>query len=147
MIISCDAKALEWYVAVELSQDPKGKEELLSGMDVHEINREALKLPTRLFAKIFLFRTIFRGSGWAFANDPDFMHVSSSAAFWDERNSAFYEKYKGLNNQHSIWANEVVQGRSIKGPLGGSWPIVFDGEKIPWTTLSNYPVNCSSLIQ
>ncbi len=98
-----------------------------------------------MLAKIFLFRTIFRGSGWSFANDPDFMHYSESSKVWDELNEKFFKKYKGLDAKHKEWADLVVNGQPLIGPLGRSWSIPMRrndrGElKIPWTTLSNYPV-------
>jgi hypothetical protein len=88
---------------------------------------------------------IFRGSGWSFANDPDFMHVSKSPNFWDDMNEKFYKKYAQLDATHNRWKDEVMAGRPIVGPLGREWLIKIHrdhhGElKIPWTTLSNYPV-------
>jgi len=139
-----DASQLEWRTILELSRDIVGIEELVGGEDTHAKNQKAFELPSRLIAKIFLFRTIFRGSGWSFANDPDFMHVSSSSKFWDEMNEKFYTKYKGIDKQHHIWKDIVVSGKPIEGPLGRSWTIPMGyvrGElKIPWTVLSNYPV-------
>lgn len=131
--------------ALELSKDWTGINEILEGEDTHAKNQKAFDLPSRLIAKIFLFRTIFRGSGWSFANDPDFMHVSSSPAFWDEMNAKFYAKYNQLDKQHNIWKDIVLSGKPIEGPLGRSWSIKvlrdrFGEIKIPWTTLSNYPV-------
>lgn len=73
------------------------------------------------------------------------MHVSSDPKFWDAKNAAFFEKYYGINACHKAWAEEVVQTGMIKGPLGRSWSIGmrtdnFGGLKIPWTMLTNYPV-------
>ena len=135
--------------ALELSKEWVGINEILSGEDTHAKNQAAFGLPSRLIAKIFLFRTIFRGSGWSFANDPDFMHVSTGASFWDDMNEKFYQKYANLNKTHHIWKDEVMAGRPIVGPLGRQWTITvhrdFRGElKIPWTTLSNYPVQGTS---
>ena len=116
----------------------------MKGEDTHAKNQEAFALPSRLIAKIFLFRTIFRGSGWAFANDPDFMHVSTSASFWDEKNEKFYAKYSELDAIHKHWASIVMEGKPIVGPLGRQWTIPNRDKagniKVPWTTLSNYPV-------
>ena len=92
MLIQADAAQLEWRTAVELSKDPIGLQEILNKEDTHSKNQVAFELPSRLIAKIYLFRTIFRGSGWSFANDPDFMHVSSNPKYWDEVNYKFYEK-------------------------------------------------------
>lgn len=145
MLIQCDASQLEWRTALELSKDWVGINEILSGEDTHAKNQAAFGLPSRLIAKIFLFRTIFRGSGWSFANDPDFMHVSTSPNFWDYMNEKFYNKYDSLNKTHHRWKDIVMSGKPIVGPLGREWHIPihrdFRGElKIPWTTLSNYPI-------
>jgi DNA polymerase I-like protein with 3'-5' exonuclease and polymerase domains len=145
MLVQCDASQLEWRTVLELSQDPVGLAEVLEGQDTHSLNEKALHLPSRLIAKIFLFRTIFRGSGYSFANDPDFMHVSASPKFWDEMNEKFFVKYKGINTCHQKWKDMVIEGKPIISPLGRSWTISmkrdYKGElKIPWTTLTNYPV-------
>lgn len=143
--LQADASQLEWRTAVELSGDDVGLAEIVGGADTHTLNQVAFALPDRLTAKVYLFRTIFRGSGWSFANDPDFMHVSSSAKFWDGVNEKFYTKYDGLNQQHFKWKDLVLAGKPIVGPLGREWliPLKFQfGKefKIPWTLLSNYPV-------
>lgn len=145
MLLQADASQLEWRTILQLANDQVGIQEIIGGEDTHAKNQTAFDLPSRLIAKIFLFRTIFRGSGWSFANDPDFMHVSSSSKFWDGMNEKFYKKYKGIDECHSKWKDIVVAGRPIEGPLGRSWTIPmgrdYKGElKVPWTTLSNYPV-------
>ena len=145
MLIQCDASQLEWRTALELSKDWVGIKEILEGEDTHAKNQTAFGLPSRLIAKIFLFRTIFRGSGWSFVNDPDFMHVSTNPAFWDDMNEKFYKKYNQLDKTHHRWKDIVMSGKPIVGPLGREWLITihrdFRGEiKIPWTTLSNYPI-------
>ena len=150
MLIQCDASQLEWRVALELSQDPVGIQEVLNKEDTHSLNEKAFSLPSRLIAKIYLFRTIFRGSGWSFANDPNFMHVSSDPAYWDNVNEKFYEKYNGLDKKHKEWAQLVASGKPITSPLGRFWPIDLGTDKkgnifIPWTILTNYPVNFSGL--
>jgi len=145
MLIQCDASQLEWRTLLELAKDQVGIEEILGGEDTHAKNQEAFELPSRLIAKIFLFRTIYRGSGWSFANDPDFMHVSAKSDFWDDMNDKFYRKYKGINACHQRWKDTCMAGNPIIGPLGRSWTCPpkrdYRGElKVPWTTLTNYPV-------
>jgi DNA polymerase-1 len=145
MLIQTDASSLEWRVALELSKEWVGINEILEGEDTHAKNQKAFGLPSRLIAKIFLFRTIFRGSGWSFANDPDFMHVSTSPTFWDSLNEKFYAKYSSLDKTHHRWKDMVMSGKPIVGPLGREWSINigrdYKGElKVPWTTLSNYPI-------
>lgn len=144
-LLQCDASQLEWRTAVELSRDATGIAEIIEGQDTHSLNEVAFSLPSRLIAKIYLFRTIFRGSGWAFANDNDFMHVSSSPKFWDGVNEKFYKKYNGLDAKHHEWKDIVLSGQPIVGPLGREWFISLTFQqgrefKIPWTLLSNYPV-------
>jgi DNA polymerase I len=145
MLVSCDASQLEWRTILELSRDEVGIREVLEGQDTHSLNQKAFELPSRLIAKIYLFRTIFRGSGWSFANDPAFMHVSSDPKFWEEVGRKFFSKYEGIDKQHNTWAGLVASGASLVGPSGREWAIPLrrsdQGElKIPWTTLTNYPV-------
>jgi DNA polymerase I len=145
MLVAADASQLEWRTVVELSRDHVALQEILDGADTHTLNQHAFELPSRLIAKIYLFRTIFRGSGWSFANDPAFMHVSTDPKFWDEIGRKFFTKYKGIDEQHTRWANLVTSGAPIVGPFGREWSIPLrrsdSGElKIPWTTLTNYPV-------
>lgn len=145
MFIAADASQLEWRTAVELSGDQVGLTEIKDKQDTHSLNQVAFGLPSRLIAKIYLFRTIFRGSGYAFANDPDFSHVSSSQQYWDSINEKFYSKYNGLDGWHKSLANIVMEGKPIVGVLGRQWTIniprdKYGNLKCPWTTLTNYPV-------
>jgi DNA polymerase I-like protein with 3'-5' exonuclease and polymerase domains len=145
MLVQCDASQLEWRTILQLAQDEVGIKEVLEKQDAHSLNQAAMNLPSRLIAKIFLFRTIFRGSGWSFANDPDFMHVSTDPKFWDEKNAQFFQKYFGIDQCHKAWAEEVLNTGIIQGPLGRSWSISMKQDnhgamKMPWTTLTNYPV-------
>jgi len=145
MLLQCDASQLEWRVALELSQDWVGINEIINGEDTHANNQNVFELPSRLIAKIFLFRTIFRGSGWAFANDADFTHVSADPKFWDDLNEKFYKKYHALDKKHKEWMALVSSGRDITGPLGRSWHLEmgrdYKGElKLPLNQLVNLPV-------
>ena len=91
-----------------------------------------------------MFRTIFRGSGWSFANDPDFMHVSTDARFWDDIGVKFYKKYYGLDAKHKEWADLVSRGEALVTPFGREFLISNRNKAgeffIPWTILTNYPV-------
>lgn len=149
LLIQADAKQLEFRCIVDLANDPTGILEIQNGLDTHSINQEAFNLPSRLIAKIYLFRTIYRGSGYAFAKDPEFSHVSTDPDFWEEINRKFYQKYNGIDRKHKEWAECVVTGRPIIGPSGRHWPISMDVDyqgnpKIPWTVLTNYPVQGTS---
>lgn len=141
MLVQVDASQLEWRVILELAQDAVGISEILSGEDIHSKNQVAFELPTRTIAKIYLFSTIYRKTGWGFSQDPDFTHVSTDPKFWDELSEKFYSKYHGIDRCHKRWAEQVVSGQPIEGPLGRAWTIgMKEGFKIPWTTLTNYPV-------
>jgi len=145
MLFQVDASQLEWRVALELSNEVVGIQEIKNGEDTHANNQQAFVLPSRLIAKIFLFRTIFRGSGWAFANDSDFMHVSADPKFWDGMNEKFYAKYKHLDRKHKEWMQIIASGKPIIGPLGRSWSLPlgrdkYGNVKLPITQLVNLPV-------
>lgn len=145
MLVQVDASQLEWRVLVELSRDSTALNEICEGQDTHSLNQAAFELPSRLIAKIYLFRTIYRGSGWAFANDPQFSHVSSDPKFWDVIGEKFYKKYDGIDKLHRVWAQSVTSGQSLVGPFGREWTIPMGRDnrgnlKIPWTVLTNYPV-------
>lgn len=150
MLIQADASGLEWRAILELSRDPVGIQEILDGQDVHGLNQVLFGLPPgkegRTTAKIYLFRTIYnRGKGYAFTLDPDFMHVSTSVAYWDEFGRKFYKKYQGIDQCHLRWGDLVSHGRPIVGPMGREWPISMGRDIrgdlfIPWTVLTNYPV-------
>ena len=145
MLVQVDASQLEWRVLLELSRDEIGIQEVLSGADTHSLNQVAFDLPDRLTAKIYLFRTIYRGSGWAFAHDPAFSHVSSDPKFWDGIGEKFYGKYVGIDQCHKHWARTITSGKGLVGPFGREWTVPmgrdYRGElKIPWTILTNYPV-------
>lgn len=145
MLVSVDARALEWRCVTELSQEPTALVEILAGEDAHELNRVAFNLPSRLIAKKYLFRTIFNwGKGYAFTVDNEFMHVSTSKAYWDDVGQKFYQKYSAIDRLYRHNQQLVMQGRDIVGPLGRTWPIRmerdFKGElKVPETVLVNYP--------
>lgn len=145
MIIQCDGSALEWRICCELAQEPTGIKEILEKQDVHSLNEATFKLPSRLIAKKYLFRTIFNhGNGYAFTVDPEFMHVSTSVKFWDGIGEAFYTKYSGIDALYTKNARLVAAGKPIVGPLGREWPIKmttnWKGEMaIPETLLVNYP--------
>lgn len=145
MLVKCDAAQLEWRTLVELSRDPIALAEILNNEDTHTKNQHLFNLPSRLIAKIYLFRTIYRGSGWSFANDPAFMHVSTKPQFWDDIGAKFYGKYGGIDNCHQRWKDCVVGGQPISIPSGREWLISMaqdqrTGElRIPWTVLTNYP--------
>lgn len=145
MIISVDHKGLEWVTAVFLSQDKVGIDEIWRGVDQHEDNRQRFGLPSRLIAKTFLFRLIYGGSAFSYANDPEFNHVSDDTEFWQNVINEFYAKYSGLAEWHKSLLETVGATGRYTSPSGriynfepyqnkrGEW-------KLPRTKILNYPV-------
>lgn len=132
---------MEWRILVWLANDPIAIKELNEGIDFHSKNQAYFNLPSRLIAKVYLFRVIYRGTGWAFSKDPDFKGISADPDFWDRNNEKFYQKYKGIDQCHIRWAQLVAERKPIISPLGREWMIPLnDDGNIPWTVLTNYPV-------
>ena len=120
MLIKVDAKALqlEWRVAVELSGDKVGLQEILDGVDNHADNQKRFGLPSRLVAKTYLFRLIYGGSAYSYANDPNFSVVSKSEKFWQGVIDETYSKYRGLAEWHKQLVQQVAKQGYIRTPFG-----------------------------
>jgi len=124
VIINVDAKSLEWCTYLFLSQDPIGIEEWRavvndpSKHDIHSANQAAFKLPSRLIAKVFLFRWIYRGSAFAYSRDPDFIGVSNRIDFWQDVIDRYYSKYKGILRTHLDYIKQATTTGHIVSPIG-----------------------------
>lgn len=145
MIISADAKGLETYCVAYLAQDRVLMQELIDGLDVHGSNQEAFGLPSRLIAKVFVFRLIYGGSAYSYAHDPDFMPVSKSEKYWQQVIDKFYAKYKGIAQWHENIVREVTLTKKLVTPTGRQFTFEptknFRGDmKWPITQIKNYPV-------
>lgn len=127
MIVQVDAKSLEWCTYLYLSQDPVGIEEWHGVLndpnrnDIHRANQEAFKLPSRLVAKVFLFRWIYRGSAFAYSRDPDFTGVSRKVDFWQDVIDRYYSKYKALHQTHLNYIDTVKRTGQLTSPLGRTY--------------------------
>lgn len=147
MLVNVDAKALEWLVCAFLSKDKVAYEEIRSNVDQHTANQIRFGLPSRLIAKTFVFRLIYGGSAYSYANDPDFTVVSTSEKFWQQVIDEFYNKYQGV----SKWHTSLLQEASSKGKLVMPTGRIFNfspekkGYNIEWprTKILNYPVQGS----
>jgi len=117
-IVNADAKQLEWRGIVELSRDKVALEEILNDVDFHRVNQERFKLPSRLIAKVFLFRWIYLGSAYAYSKDPDFSSIGGQS-FWQKIIDSFNDKYEGIYNYHRACADEVYRTGSIVSPVTG----------------------------
>ena len=154
MLIKADAKGLEWRVKVFLSQDKVALKEILDGVDIHTESQRLFNLPTRLVAKACNFRMIFadayseqgfRRPAYAYANDPEFQHVSTSQKFWTGVVERFFEKYAGMYQHGWDLINEVYATRRLVYPTGRVYDFEYQengkGEpELPRTLILNSPV-------
>ena len=145
MLLNIDGKQLEWVTAIYWSQDPVAMTEIITGFDQHADNQKRFKLPSRVIAKIFLFRVIFGGSGFSFANDAEFGYLGSES-WWDEKIAQFYEKYKGLHAWgEQLYQRVVINRGRLDLPTGRTYqfePFTNRNHEVryPKTKILNYPV-------
>lgn len=143
MLLQADAKQLEWIGATFLSQDPTAIEEIWNEVDQHSDNQTRFGLPSRLIAKTFVFRLIYGGSAYSYANDPDFKDIGNED-FWQFIIEQFYTKYQGLAQWHKDIVNIVKRDRKLVMPTGREYhysPEIKYGKEVwPRTTILNYPV-------
>lgn len=143
MLINADASQLEWRVVAHLSEDKTAIAEILEGRDFHRENQDAFKLPSRLVAKVFLFRAIFRGPAYSYANDP-FFSVVGNQRFWQGVIDRFYEKYHGIAEYHERITKEVIESGRLVMPTGRIYEFEPKQRKgsyeWPITDIANYPV-------
>ncbi len=144
MIISVDGKAIEWLVCAYLSGDKIAHEEITKNVDQHTENQKRFGLPSRLIAKTFVFRLIYGGSAYSYANDPDFTEVSSSEKFWQGVIDEFYSKYNGISRWHSSLIATATTTGSLRMPTGRifNFDSTVRGRDVVWPTtkILNYPV-------
>lgn len=149
MLVNCDVKGLEVVVAAELSGDKVLSQEILDKVDIHDNNRLAFSLgegkPGRLVAKIFKFRLIYGGGAYSYANDPDFMGVSTDEAFWQEVIDKYYTKYKGVKQWHDTIVTLAKKQGFLTIPSGRYYEFRpkkdnWGNLKWPITLIKNYPV-------
>ena len=144
MIVSVDAKALEWLVCAYLSGDPVAHEEIIGNIDQHTENQKRFALPSRLIAKTFVFRLIYGGSAYSYANDPDFTGVSTKERYWQKVIDEFYSKYSGVAKWHTALMSEAWTSGKLRMPTGRLFKFTStqrNGDLVwPRTCILNYPV-------
>lgn len=139
-------KSLENVVAAELSHDKVMMQEIKEKQDLHSNNQKAFDLPSRLVAKVLVFRILYGGGAYSFANDPDFTATSTSVKYWEKAIEAFYTKYTGIKDWHEQLIHTAQQTGKLEIPSGRFFPIVplvnkWNGSMDwPITVIKNYPV-------
>jgi DNA polymerase I-like protein with 3'-5' exonuclease and polymerase domains len=108
MLINMDVKSLEVCVAEDMAKDKIMIQEITERQDMHKNNQDALGLPSRLIAKVFIFRLLFGGSAYSYANDLDFAEVGYSEKQWQEVIDSFYKKYSSI----ASWHKRIIESRS-----------------------------------
>ncbi len=149
MIIQADAKSLEVVCGAYLSKDQVLIQELTQGLDIHALNQKVLGLPPgdlgRLIAKIFIFRLMYGGSAYSYANDSDFTMVSTSEKFWQQKIDGFYHKYKQFAEWHVKIVKDAVDNGYLRTPSGRQYDFELvrnyrNDLEPPQTLIKNYPV-------
>jgi len=141
ILVEVDFVQLEICVAAVLSQDPVLLQELRDGTDLHSDNQKRFGLPTRLVAKTFVFRLLYGGSAYSYANDPDFTHVSTNKRFWQAAIDAFYAKYTGIAKWHKGLVDHVLKNKGYTSPFGREWQFrLLPSGDLPVTDIKNYIV-------
>lgn len=143
MLLQADAKQLEWVGATYLSQDPIALDEIWKEVDQHSDNQQRFGLPSRLIAKTFVFRLIYGGSAYSYANDPNFMGIGNEE-FWQDVIDKFYTKYASLQLWHTKIVQDAKRDRKLVMPTGRVYnyepEIKYGRENWPRTKILNYPV-------
>src|SRR3990167_343563 len=154
MLLKADAAQLEWRTKVFLAQDPIAIREILQDEDLHSDNQKFFKLPTRVMAKVFLFRMIFidafgengyRSAAYSYANDPDFNHVSGAMVYWERVIERFFDKYSGIHRHSVDSIRQAVETGRLINPSGRWYPFAQHQRKDgswdwPRSNILNYPV-------
>lgn len=118
MLISADIKGLEVVTAAWLSGDKTLRQEILDGVDIHQNNQDAFKLPSRLVAKRFKFKMIYGGTAPGFTTDPDLKITGFSQKQWEKVIEDYYAKYNGIGEWHKQLIDTVMQEGFLEIPSG-----------------------------
>jgi len=140
MLLQADATGLEIRIAAFLSQDETLIKELVDELDIHTDNQTRFGLPSRLIAKIFVFRLLYGGSSYSFANDPEFMPISKSEKYWQDVIDAYYDKYKGIKKWHVKLIREAVETGKVVSPTGREYRFQMYNGSYKDTQIKNYIV-------
>lgn len=139
MLLQVDVAALEIRTLAYLSQDNVLMQELLDGVDIHTDNQNKFGLPSRLIAKIFVFKLVYGASAYSFAKDPDFVAVSKVEKYWQTVIDAYYDKYKGVKIWHETIIRTVIETGKLITPTGRE--LIFEKRdgKYREPQIKNYP--------
>jgi DNA polymerase I-like protein with 3'-5' exonuclease and polymerase domains len=110
---------------------------------MHSDNQTRFGLPSRLIAKTFVFRLIYGGSAYSYANDPNFREIGNET-YWQSIIDQFYNKYTKLKEWHDEIVFRAKRDRKLTMPTGRVYyyepEVTSYGVKHPRTKILNYPV-------
>jgi DNA polymerase I-like protein with 3'-5' exonuclease and polymerase domains len=110
---------------------------------MHSDNQARFGLPSRLIAKTFVFRLIYGGSAYSYANDPNFKEIGNET-YWQSIINQFYNKYTKLKEWHDEIVFRAKRDRKLTMPTGRVYyyepEVTSYGVKHPRTKILNYPV-------
>lgn len=143
-IVDADLSQIELVVPTQYSQDPVMLHENNTGIDRHDRTRKDLmKLPktkqNRVYAKIFNFRMIYRGSPWGFFKDPHMPRFKLKQ--WEQVVKDYWKKYKVFDQWHKQIIAHVIQGDgTLQTPLGRWYKFKMFNGKYNEHQIVNYPI-------
>lgn len=143
MLISADVKGLEVVTAGWLSNDEVLRQEILAGVDIHQVNQDTFKLPSRLVAKRFKFKMIYGGTAPGFTTDPDLKVTKFSRKKWEQVIDEYYDKYRGIAKWHADIINTVHSTGFLESPSGRIYDYRELLKEPDWfyvPKIKNYPV-------
>jgi DNA polymerase I-like protein with 3'-5' exonuclease and polymerase domains len=107
---------------IESSMDEVALKEVLAKLDTHTDNQNRFSLPSRLIAKIFLFRWIYKGSAYAYSIDNDFRHLGG-VDYWQSVIDAANAKYSTM----AQYQNDLIEFAKHHGYVDNP----FTGRRYP----------------
>lgn len=144
MLINADVKSLEVFVAADRYNDLTLQRELLDKLDLHSLNQERFKLPSRVIAKRFIFKLLYGASAYGYSMDADFIGVGYGERQWQNVIDLFYEKYSGISKGHLVDIRAAKENGYLTVPSGRYYnyrPAKWgSGWKWPETKIKNYPI-------
>lgn len=144
MFLSADIKSLEIVTAAYLSRDPVLCQEVRDKAEFHVLNQQRFGLPDKVTAKRFVFKLIYGATAYGYANDGDFIGVSTSQKYWQEVIDEFYSKYRGVKQWHEALVQSTLHTGVYEAPSGRRY--LYPAEDVAkrlwyWRPkILNYPV-------
>lgn len=125
-----DESQLEFRVAVDLGNDPRGREDIRRGVDIHKLTASTMGID-RQTAKTFTFKPLYGGR--------------SGDARMRRYFKAFQKRYESLYRIQTGWTYEVLGNKKLVTPTGLKfyWPdteISRTGYITNTTNIFNYPI-------